>query len=195
MKESSKNILIFFLSLIFIGLIGLLIYSHDYQKKLLDDVPEVKKHEEVKKINVVMNEKNINLELKEVNKNIDVYFNNIKITSVLDGSLSNNLIEVFKSNEIDYLIIGIYGHDFKPIILNSEGTIIYEFDTFNYTFIDDSNHKNIFVDNNNLFVYNLLNDEDKLSYPETEYARKNQVNIVDENVTFEFLSIEHGKLN
>ena len=195
MKESSKNILIFFLSLIFIGLIGLLIYSHDYQKKLLDDVPEVKKHEEVKKINVVMNEKNINLELKEVNKNIDVYFNNIKITSVLDGSLSNNLIEVFKSNEIDYLIIGIYGHDFKPIILNSEGTIIYEFDTFNYTFIDDSNHKNIFVDNNNLFVYNLLNDEDKLSYSETEYARKNQVNIVDENVTFEFLSIEHGKLN
>lgn len=195
MKESSKNILIFFLSLIFIGLIGLLIYSHDYQKKLLDDVPEVKKHEEVKKINVVMNEKNINLELKEVNKNIDVYFNNIKITSVLDGSLSNNLIEVFKSNEIDYLIIGIYGHDFKPIILNSEGTIIYEFDTFNYTFIDDSNHKNIFVDNNNLFVYNLLNDEDKLSYSETEYARKNQVNIVDENVTFEFLSIEHGNLS
>ncbi|MBQ7241094.1 MAG: hypothetical protein IJS56_06630 [Bacilli bacterium] len=195
MKESSKNILIFFLSLIFIGLIGLLIYSYDYQKKLLDDVPEVKKQEEVKKINVVMNEKNINLELKEVNKNIDVYFNNKKITSVIDGTLSNNVIEVFKSNEVDYLILGIYGHDFKPIILNSEGIIIYEFDTFNYTFIDDNNHKNIFVDNNNLFVYNLLNDEDKLSYSETEYARKNQVNIIEENVTFEFLSIEHGKLN
>ena len=195
MKESSKNILIFFLSLIFIGLIGLLIYSYDYQKKLLDDVPEVKKQEEVKKINVVMNEKNINLELKEVNKNIDVYFNNKKITSVIDGTLSNNVIEVFKSNEVDYLILGIYGHDFKPIILNSEGIIIYEFDTFNYTFIDDNNHKNIFVDNNNLFVYNLLNDEDKLSYSETEYARKKQVNIIEENVTFEFLSIEHGKLN
>ena len=130
--------------------------------------------------------------IKEVNKNIDVYFNNKKITSVLDGTLLNNVIEVFKSNEVDYLILGIYGHDFKPIILNSDGTIIYEFDSFNYTFIDDNSNKNIFVDNNNLFVYNLLNEEDKLSYSETEYARKNLVNIVDENVTFELSSIEHG---
>lgn len=195
MKESSKNVLIILLTLIFVGLILLLVYSYNYQKKLLDDVPVVKQKENVKKIDVTMNESNINIELKEVNNSIEVYFNNKKITSVIDGTLSNNVVSVFKSNEVDYLVIGIYGHDFKPIILNDSGNIIYEFEKFDYTFIDDSNHKNIFVDNNNLFVYNLLNEEDKASYLETEYARKNLVIINEEEVTFEFSSFEHGKFN
>ena len=198
MKESSKNILIFVLLLIFVGLIYLCYYSYNYQKRLLETKPTIISNEASKTMSFTLNGKSIKLELKDKKNYIDVYFNSKKLTTVEHGLIStDNLFEVINYEDVDYLVVSIPGSEFKPFILNDEGKIIYEFDSFvfnnTYTrFIDDQNNKNIYVEDSKIFYYKNLEEEDKTTYSESEYARKYLINIVSGEITSEFIAIEHG---
>jgi len=196
MKESSKNILIVLLFIIFCGLGYLLYYSYNLQKSLNDDVPVSNEKASTKSLNLAMDNGIARIELKEYKSKLEFYFNDNLITTIEGGKISDsNLIDTIRYNEIDYLIVIIKGTETKPFILNSNGKIVYEFDKINYSFVDDNNNKTLFIDNSNLYIYKGLEEEDKTTYSETEYARKYLVNIVDGEAKLEFVSIEHGKFN
>ncbi len=196
MKESSKNILIVLLFIIFCGLGYLLYYSYNLQNSLNNEVPVSNEKASTKNLNLAMDDGIVNLELKEYKSKLEFYFNNKLITTIDGGKISDsNLIDTIRYNEIDYLIVNIKGTETKPFILNSNGKIVYEFDKINYSFVDDNNNKTLFIDNSNLYIYKGLEEEDKTTYSETEYARKYLVNIVDGEAKLEFVSIEHGKFN
>ncbi len=196
MKESSKNVVIVLLLIIFCGLSYLLYYSYNYQKKLNNDVPVSKEKASTKNINLSLDDGIARIELKEYKSKLEFYFNDKLISTIDGGKINNgNLISVIRYNEIDYLIVDIKGNDEKPFILNSNGKIIYEFDKITYSFTDDSNNNVLFVDNNSLYIYKQLEEDDKTSYSDSEYARKYLVNIIDGEISFEFVSIEHGIIN
>ena len=200
MKESSKNILILILLVIFVGLSYLLYYSYNYQKKLVETKPTIINKEASKALDFKLNGKDIKIELKDKKNYIEVYFNNKKLTSIDHGLIStDNIFEVVNYEEIDYLVVSIPGSEFKPFILNDEGKIIYEFDAFVFNntstkFIDEENNTNLYVEDKKLFFYKSLEEEDKVTYSESEYAKKYLVNIVNGEITSEFVSIEHGTI-
>ncbi len=196
MKESSKNLIIVLLFIIFVGLIGLLYYSINYQKKLNNDIPVVKEKTSSKELNISMDDGIARIELKEYKNKVEFYFNDRLISTIDGGKISDkNLIDVIRYNEIDYLFVNIIGNDDKPFILNSNGKIIYEFEKINYSFTDDNNNKTLYIDNNSLYIYKHLEEEDKATYSDNEYARKYLVNILEGETKFEFVSIEHGNYN
>jgi hypothetical protein len=192
MKESSKNILIFLLFIIFIGLSYLLYYSYNYQKKLEEAVP-VTTNEVSKILNFKLNGKSIKLELIEKKTGLEIDFNGKKIDTIENGKISSdNLIDVVTYEEKDYLLVSIPTSKYKPFILNDEGKIIYEFNEFDYVFVDEVNNKNIFIDNKQIYIYQKLNEEDKSEHSESEFARKNLVHISSEEITLEFVEFTHG---
>ena len=196
MKESSKNILIVLLFIIFCGLAYLLYYSYDYQKKLNNDVPTSNQKTNTKSLNLSMDDSIAKIELKELKNKVEFYFNNKLITTIDGGKISDNsLINVIRYEEVDYLIVDIIGNETKPFILNSNGKIVYEFEKIDYSFVDDTNHKNMFIDSDKLYIYKKLDEEDKTNFSENEYARKYLVNIVNGEINLEFITIEHGKFN
>ena len=108
MKESSKNIVIVFLFIIFCGLGYLLFYSYNYQKKLENDIPASKEKANTKELNISMNDGIARIELKEYKSKLEFYFNSKLISTIDGGKVStNNLINVIRYNEIDYLIVDI----------------------------------------------------------------------------------------
>ena len=194
MKESSKNIVIGILFIIFCALGYLLYYAHNLQNELNNDVPVSKEKASSKNLNLPMNDSYVNIELKELKSKLEFYFNDKLIATIDGGKINdNNLIKVVRYNEIDFLVVNILGNDDKPFILNSNGKIVYEFDKIDYSFIDDNNKNTLFVDNDNIYIYKHLEDEDKTNYSDSEYARKYVVNILNEEVKLELVSIEHGR--
>lgn len=200
MKESSKNIIIFILFIIFVSLCYLFYYSIGYQKKLNSEEPTVTSKYDSKVLNFEINSKALKVNLTENINGLELSINKKIIDTYSEGKVSNkNTFEVVTYDK-EYLFINIKSDNGdKPILINEDGLVAYEFDTFIYSnfkssFIDDDNNDNFFILENNVYFYSDLEEADVVDNRE-EFARKNKLDFIDGNFTKTFLEISHGKYN
>jgi hypothetical protein len=198
MKESSKNITIFVLFIIFVGLCYLLYYSISYQKKLNNEEPVINNRYDSKILNFDINSKSIKVNLTENIDGLELSVNKKKISTYKDGKVSNNNTFEVVEYDKEYLFINIKSDNGdKPILINEEGLIVYEFDTFIYNgllgvFKDDESHENFFIQDKKVYLFSELIDTDEVENRE-EFSRKNMLDFVDGNFVINFIEFAHGK--
>ena len=198
MKESSKNITIFVLFIIFVGLCYLLYYSISYQKKLNNEEPVINNRYDSKILNFDINSKSIKVNLTENIDGLELSVNKKKISTYKDAKVSNNNTFEVVEYDKEYLFINIKSDNGdKPILINEEGLIVYEFDTFIYNglfgvFKDDESHENFFIQDKKVYLFSELIDTDEVENRE-EFSRKNMLDFVYGNFVINFIEFAHGK--
>jgi len=198
MKENSKNITIFILFVIFVGLAYLLYYSINYQKKLNNEEPVIYNRYDNKVLNFDINSKSLKVNLNENIDGLELSINKKVISTFKDGKVSNNNTFEVVQYDKEYLFINIKSDNGdKPILINEDGLIAYEFETFIYngvygTFKDDENHENFYILDKKVYLFSDLIDTDVVDNRE-EYARKNMLDFVDGNFVINHIEFSHGQ--
>ena len=200
MKESSKNITIFILFIIFIGLCYLLYYSINYQKKINSEEPVINSKYKSKILNFEINNKSIKVNLQENKNGLELSINKKVIDTYTDGSVSNNNTFEVVEYDKEYLFINIKSNNGdRPILINEDGLVAYEFDTFIYNglyaiFKDDNGKENFFIQDKKIYFYTDLEETDEVENKE-EFARKNVLDFVDGSFVKNYIEFSHGNYN
>ena len=204
-NESGKNWLIFILLVINIGLIALFVYSINLQKVMFADEPTKVVTKSKKWIVTLEDEKHL-IRLVEDKKDVNVYYDDSLITTITNASVDNKNNRYITFNGLNdnkmYLLVNISSNNVdKPFIINSEGTIIYEFEQFvfygeSHYFKIDDNYTNFGKDTETgIYFVRELDEETKLNNNPNENAFLYYLNITDNQVIIDYNRIQMGVLS
>ena len=206
-SEKGKNITIFILFVILVGLICLLVYTIKFNKtRYVEDdlkIPEIK---ETKNWHLAFLEEQHVVKLEQDKKNVNVYFDSSLIQTVNNASINNNRNKYIIFNGLNdgkvYALINVASKNVdKPIVINNEGTIIYEFESFIFygeyhDFKVNDSYTNYGIDTETgLFFVKELDVENKTIYNMNENAFLYYLNVTDNQVNVEYNRVQNGILS